>query len=70
MTIDPPQYADPFATDPELLAWLRDTLQDAERTQGETRFMHLSRLEWFIRERIARGIAEGIEGAHAPSSQE
>lgn len=60
MTIASPQYADPLQTDPELLAYLRDCVQDIDRSEGPARVAHLNRLEWFVREQIAAGIVAGV----------
>lgn len=61
MTIPAPRLADPFETDPEALAWLRDTIHDLESSRDWGRDVNLSRLEWFVRERIALGIEAGLK---------
>lgn len=65
MAIASPRYADPFDSDPELLAHLRDLVQDIDHSQGAARVVHLNRLEWFVREQIGKGIAEGTRELQA-----
>lgn len=63
MASSPQPHADPFDTDPELLSMLRDIVHDIDHAQGPARVLHLNRLEWFVREQVAKGIAEGVKRA-------